>query len=93
MEVGSRDPQRHDLVLAIDHQMELEPKEPAHGIAAPLGHSPKHLVLSAPCVMTDGQLGAIHKVDPTPLATKPMQQQVGRGIKATKRSSLGSLLK
>ena len=41
MDVGVRDPYRHDLALVIDHQMELEPKEPTHGTAAPLGHSPK----------------------------------------------------
>ena len=66
-----------DLALVIDHQMELEPKEPTHGTAAPLGHSPKHLALSAPGVMTESQLGVIHKVDAAPLTTKPVQQQVG----------------
>ena len=39
MDVGGRDPYRHDLALVIDHQMELEPEEPTHGTAAPLGHA------------------------------------------------------
>ena len=32
-----------DLVLVVDHQMELESEEPAYGTAAPLGHAPKTL--------------------------------------------------
>ena len=78
MGISGRDPYCHDLALVIDHQMELEAKEPTHGTAAPLGHSSQHFVLSTPCVMTDGQLGAIHKVDATPLSTKPVHQQVRR---------------
>ena len=78
MDVGGRDPYCHGLALVIDHQMELEPKEPTHGTAAPLGHSSEHLVLSAPCVMTNRQLGAIHKVDAAPLTSKPVHQQVRR---------------
>ena len=38
MDVGGR-----DLALVIDHQMELKAKEPAHGTAAPLGHSSEYL--------------------------------------------------
>ena len=63
MDVSSRDPYCHDLALVIDHQMELEPKEPTHGTATPLGHSSEHLVVSTPCVMTDGQLGAIYNAN------------------------------
>ena len=63
MDVGGRDPYRHDLALVLDHQMELEAKEPTHGTAAPLGHSSEHFVVSTPCVMTDRQLGAVYKVD------------------------------
>ena len=37
--------------------MELEAEEPTHGAAAPLGHSPEHLVVSTPCVMTDVNYG------------------------------------
>ena len=64
-------------------------------LAALLGYPPEHLVLSAPCVMTDRQLGTIHKVDPTPLTTKPNAvagRTAARGSRATNRSSLDSLL-
>ena len=57
MDVGGRDPYHYDLAMVIDHQMELEPEEPTHGTATPLGHSSEHFVLSSPCVMTAGQLG------------------------------------
>ena len=51
--------------------MALEAKEPAaHRTAVPVRHSSEHLVLSTSCVMTDGQLGAVYKVDATPLTAK-----------------------
>lgn len=54
----------------------LKPKNQAHGGATTLGQSSEDPVAADGCIVAEGQLGAVSKVDAGLLATEGIQQQV-----------------
>src|SRR3954454_7247411 len=77
--VAGGDLQRHDLALVVDHEMQLEAIEPAHGGLAAGGQAVEDLVAVDAAIVADSELGRVGEVDAGLLAVEAVQQHHQRG--------------
>ena len=63
----------HDFPLVIYNHVELEAEEPAHRTSSTLCEPFENLVAVVSCVVADGQLRAVHKIDAGLLAAKALK--------------------
>ena len=71
--VAGGDLQRHDLALVVDHEVQLEPIEPAHAGFAACSQAVEHLVAVDAAIMADGKLAGVGEVDAGLLAAQAVQ--------------------
>jgi len=72
--VARRQAERQQFATIVDDEVELEPREPAHGGLATTRIDSKDAMLGDPGIVTDGERGGVHEADPR--ATTQLRLQV-----------------